>query len=702
MPTGVQTMTDEHNTSSATVSAMDRIHSLSAGMLATAKQEIQQYSHKTPSVVYKPSAVVYKPSAVVYEPSIYKPESQQQQQHVSASWNDGDGRMPPSPEVHRSAMLCNVSQAPATTITRLTSSPTTKLASSLTKLTSSLTTVNQSSAIVRVEPGKQMGDRLFVQMAKLKVLIECFEAINEAAGSHEPRAIAFTDKGIYLSVSVPSEGRCHTLNLHDFFCVRYKCISPGFRAIVDLHELIFLLNQIYSTHHGRCFEILDQPDNTLLVHALLDDNKFFDATLKTHVVRTTPEPILQAAYYRYPFLLKVSTDWLHNVFKRLQQRRRSEVIVEFNGETRALEFLSTVEGAPCREGVVIPNTHIIQNPFLPRTSTAVPSTGTPAASVAGLADTHVVYTEGKAVTDVARDSVPEASLPEVSFVTPSTVDSLAAFRYRSQFVSRSIWLAVKRNKIGSFIYVWIAPEQPILFQYVLQRSHGDSRRYVSYDSWIKSVEKAANPHIRMPAGGSAAVARKMLELAPQLGSKEHTFRIGSMAIQSTTGYSPTALDRLKLQDIKEDSSEKNPANKKMGNYGGTNDAEKKSKDESENGFVKPTPKSKSKSRVTALDPDGNPIKKKRGRPPKNPQITQPKPSSTKPKGLTSATLPGSTTSPIVVAGQKSTNVPPPAINPIKNVADIPKSVAKAPLVSTPDPSVAATKSKSKSKSKPTN
>jgi hypothetical protein len=525
--------------------------------------------------------------------------------------------------------------------------------------------------VVSVAAGKQIGDRLFLQTSKLKLLLDCLEALNEAAtmpsqhsNSREPRpiAIAFTPQGVYVTVSVPSEGRCHSLCLPEFFFVRYRTISPGFRAIVDFREFIFYLNLIYSTHHGRCLEILDQPDNTLLVHALLDENKFFDATLKTHAPSkgVINEPILQAAYYRYPFLIKVSTNWLHNIFKRLQQKQRTEVIVEFNGETGALEFLSTMEGAPFREGVIIPPHHILQNPFLPTPAVAVAPAPVPASAVATVAtvsavaavsavavsavsvDTHVVYTDTRAVTEVPKDRVPESVC-----LSASGSATLTAFRYRSQFAPRSIWLAVKRNKVGSFIHMYIAPKEPILFQYILQRSHTDSRRAASYDTWIKAVEKVANPNIRMPAGGSAAVARKMLEIAPNLGSNEQTLRVGAQAIQQITGYSPNTIDKLKLQDLcrrpnpnRPSSTHDKKTNPKAAATTSTTNSTTTTMIKSptnvttptmgakaiamENGFVdKPAaPKRKLKSRSPPqLDADGNPIVKKRGRPPKNPSTT---------------------------------------------------------------------------------
>jgi len=506
---------------------------------------------------------------------------------------------------HKSSMMCP-SSLPANNslVTAPTPTPTPTAAGAAAAVT---------TAVVRMAAGKQIGDRLFLQTAKLKLLLGCLEALNEASVTHDPRAIAFTPQGVYITIIVPADGRCHSLALPNFFFVRYRC-PVGFRAIIDLNEFIQLLNQIYSTHHGRCLEIMDQPDNTLLVHALLDDNKFFDATLKTHTARTVVEPILSAAYYRYPFLLKVSTDWLHNIFKRLQQRQRAEVIVEFNGETRALEFLSTMEGAPCCEGVIIPLNHVLKNPFTPPADITLPA--------ADAKDTHVVYTDTKIVSENARDRVPERTYLSGELAKEAAT-SLLSFRYRSQFTPRSIWLAVKRNKVGSFIYLYLAPGQPILFQYVLQRSNVDSRTAATYDTWIKSVEKAANPHIRMPSGGSAAVARKMLELAPNLGSNEQTLRVGTAAIQQTTGYNPTLVDRQRLLD--ESTSYLRPADQKRPakDVGFKDD---KSNDQTlvnnnlGNGFIMKKRKVKAKP---MLDADGNPIKKKRGRPPKNPQPPTP-------------------------------------------------------------------------------
>jgi hypothetical protein len=106
---------------------------------------------------------------------------------------------------------------------------------------------------------------------------------------------------------------------------------------------------------------------------------------------------------------------------------------------------------------------------------------------------------------------------------------LGGFRYRSQFAPRAIWLAVKRNKVGAYLHLYLAPGQPLLCQYVLQRSLEDGHAAATYDTWIRAHDKVPNPGVRLPEGGSQAVARKMLELAPELGSNEQTARAASIA-----------------------------------------------------------------------------------------------------------------------------------------------------------------------------
>ncbi len=77
-----------------------------------------------------------------------------------------------------------------------------------------------------------------------------------------------------------------------------------------------------------------------------------------------------------------------------------------------------------------------------------------------------------------------------------------------------------------------------MMQYVLQRDKDDSRRAATYSAWIAPITRQANPHIKMPNGGAAAVTRKMLELAPQLGTHEDTFRVCTQAIQLAGGSAP--------------------------------------------------------------------------------------------------------------------------------------------------------------------
>jgi hypothetical protein len=146
------------------------------------------------------------------------------------------------------------------------------------------------------------------------------------------------------------------------------------------------------------------------------------------------------------------------------------------------------------------------------------------------------------------------------------------------------------------MHIFLAPGQPLLLQYMLERSLTDPRRAATYDTWITPCEKQANPHIRMPAGGSAAVAKIMLELAPQLGTHEQTYQIGTTAIQQTTGHTlavpkPTVPTHIPVVL---------PANSAT-----------------DKGLV-PKKTSKKKSKKTETSPD-EAATKKRGRPPKTTQ-----------------------------------------------------------------------------------
>jgi hypothetical protein len=379
---------------------------------------------------------------------------------------------------------------------------------------------------VRVAAGNNFGDRLFLETEKLKLLINCLEALCEAAPANEPRTVSFTPNGIFTTVAVRNrnEHRYHSLTLAPFFFARYHCIAGGFRAIWDMGQVIGLLKGIYG---GKCVKIMDNPDGTMLVHARLDDHKSFDGTitpLDPKTVRVPPptthgDQVSPGAYSRYPFLIKMSTDWLHNIFKRLQ--KHSEVIVEFDGPSRTLSFIIMVDGAPRCHRVTIDSDHILQNPF-----------ATPPAE----GDTHIVYSETKKVTEAARDRVPQPAKP----LPPS---ELLTFQYRARFVPRVLWLAVKRNKIGHYLYLQFAEKQPLLLQYVLQRSISDSTKVASYDIWISPMDKVstAAAQITVPHGGPAMVTSKMMELAPHMGTPEHTAKVAAVAVKQVTGQTIVSL-----------------------------------------------------------------------------------------------------------------------------------------------------------------
>lgn len=475
---------------------------------------------------------------------------------------------------------------------------------------------------MRVANGTRLGERLVLKTANLKLLLGCLENLHQSCTGDmqsQPHSIAFTPEGMFITICVPNEGRTHSLSLPTFFFGEYRCISTGFRVNVDFNKLISILTNIYSAHTGRCVKILDKPDNTLLVHGLLDDHRFCDEELKTYANVTASEPILQAAYYRFPFMIKLKTDWLHNIFKRMQQK--SEVIIEFNGETRYLEFLSTMDGERCCEGGEIQPDHILQNPFLTRKSNNNNNNNKESAKDTHIVDTHIVYTNTKKVTELAQDTVPESA-----YIGLENGGTLKSFRYRAQFSPRSIWLAVKRNnKVGTFLYLYLAPGLPILFQYVLQYHVSDSRCAATYDTWIRASEKIVNP--LFPTGSSDLVVRRMLELAPQLGSNDHTFRIGTMAVEQTTGYIPTEQDKIRMLDLAPPQPQTPPTNDHLPKDK-ENENEKKNENENEKKErpateTRSTAKGPKKRKTVELDANGLPIKKKRGRPPKSKPATTP-------------------------------------------------------------------------------
>jgi hypothetical protein len=524
------------------------------------------------------------------------------------------------------------------------------------------TTSTASSASSSSHLAGQLGDRLFLETEKLQLFTRVLQAIHDAAPANEPRSLVFAPSGMYLTVAVPRERRCHALSLPDFFFAKYRCSGRGFRMVVDLQTFIGALTKIYSTHRGRCVQLIDQPNNTLLIRSRadpqpmaptatmiktetdekrrqtsakpttkttttttkairpspsvvatdfkaghvemgndgrmwrvsvtkagvyrwapvhgttattttssvtasslkkttaeegakrkrevvpttastttttttnsinatrcrdekMDDNKFFETVLipidpnslssSSSSAGGVPrcERIPDRAYTRYPHVIEVGSEWMHNIFKRLQQH--TKMGLEFDGEKRLLQFTSTLDGAPCREGDIISSNHILPNPFLP--------------TAPNVSDTRTVV----ATRDVA---VPAQDRPPAADLLPAlAAGDLSRFRYRADFAPAHIWKMVKPSKLCAHLHIYLAPDQPLLLQFLLQRDKDDSRRAATYSTWIAPIGRQPNPHVRMPSGGVAAVTQKMLEIAPQLGSADQTFRVCAEAIQMTGG-----------------------------------------------------------------------------------------------------------------------------------------------------------------------
>jgi hypothetical protein len=228
--------------------------------------------------------------------------------------------------------------------------------------------------------------------------------------------------------------------------------------------------------------------------------------------------IPDAAYIRYPRLIEVGSDWMHNIFKRLQQQPK--ITFEFDGSKRQLQFISTIEGAQCREGDIIPAHRVLLSPF---------------AKSLNVDTRTVVVTQ-----DVSRPAQPQP--PPKDMLSPSLQlemeTQLQNFRYKAEFPPSAIWKMVKPSKLCSNLQIYFAPGQPLLLQFVLQRDRLDSRRAATYSTWIAPLSRQPNPHVKMPTGGVSAVTRQMLDLAPRLGSAEQTYQVCTQAIQLAGGSAP--------------------------------------------------------------------------------------------------------------------------------------------------------------------
>lgn len=384
------------------------------------------------------------------------------------------------------------------------------------------------------------GDRIFLETEKLQLLIRVLEAICDVipADESQPRMVAFLPEGLHIMISVPREVRCHVLNLpRSFFGPKqYKSANNGYRMLISLPELLSNLNKIYGTHRGRCVQIIDQPDNTLLIHGLLDDHKFIDGIIVPRDIITSASNhinagiVLDKAYYRYPFLIQVSTEWLHSMFKRLQGQ--SEVYIEFEGSSKTLTVESTSEsGAPCREGDVIPDSHILKNPFLDKSSSQ-----------------KIVHININIINPNSQNTnTNENTNNNNNENEHKNNGSIDQFYFKARFHPRSLWLALKRPKLsGGYVHLFMCPGEPLLIQFLLQSDYLDSRQVATYSTWIKAVERVPNPNLLIfkkkgitDKEGACQVVERMTQIQPSIGTLEETFQAARVAIHEVSGHPQT-------------------------------------------------------------------------------------------------------------------------------------------------------------------
>ena len=385
------------------------------------------------------------------------------------------------------------------------------------------------------------GDRLFLKTEKLNLLIQIFEALNDAAHTHEPRMLACSPEGLSITFGVQIEGRVHNLFLPAMFFTEYRVQTKGFRTIFKLSTFIENLQNIPATAEGRCVQIYDNPDGTLEIEGILK-SKIARGTLLTMGGESSlPEckRISEKAYHRFQIMLMIPTPWIHGVFKRLE--KQTEVTIEFDMETRYLKFVTTVDGATREQGEKIPPSHILRNPFLlPQNNKQVLffADGNPA--FPALTSAPSFQRESKELFKESKELFKESK--------ESKEPKDNRFYYKATFVPHSICLSVKRPKLSSHVNMYLEPvsedgkQQPLLLQYLFQQSTEDSRVAATYDTWIKPISKIRNPSIH-PSIRAETVAQKMLEVAKEASTSESTYKLAENVIESLT--QPTLLKPLK-------------------------------------------------------------------------------------------------------------------------------------------------------------
>ena len=372
-----------------------------------------------------------------------------------------------------------------------------------------------------IYPTKNVGEYFSLKTEKLNTLIRFLQSILDTSSNvhNSHRTIYFTEECMYIVSNINREKECryHMLKFVKGFFRHYYCKSPGLSITIDLNNFIDILTTIQSNYNGKCVEIADMPSGNILVKGILDNTgqdlkltQNFQAEVPLVVNMaainnsTTPNNnispntnlntskkeriVTNQSYLRYPFRLMFKKSWLHDKFKKL--RNQDEITIAFNMANKQISFQYILNGSKVSEDETLLDENILYNPFLVQNNKKNKD--------------RILYMEGSV------RSVPQ--IPS-EFQTPISVHiTNADFVYEGRFLPKSIWIPLKRMKLGTHIYLYLAPGQPLLVQYIIEQDNHDSQIMSTYNTWIGEINRGLNPHIQLPSGGIPEMAEKMINI----------------------------------------------------------------------------------------------------------------------------------------------------------------------------------------------
>jgi hypothetical protein len=340
---------------------------------------------------------------------------------------------------------------------------------------------------------EEKGKRFQFGSEKLPQLIKVFEAFVLTAQTQQPRSLIVAPEGISAIIHVDYERRYHHLFISKSYFSDYQCSSP-IRVIIEIQQLIQKL-ECLRTSNKHYVVIGDKADDNLFI----TDSKHAElslTTVKNELSVSKDKYPTMKAYQRFDWLIIIESKKMHNILKQMKRSKVSEITLEFDpvAEKPYLKF-SKQDGEFVSEP--LSSDRILRNPFTTKNSESK----------------VLFYPQGLGTT-------PVADLGLDSKTETKTDAKSNTYKYKSTFSLHTLSTAFKSFKLQHYVYLFLAPGQPLLVQYRLHQNEVNSQDVSALNHWITALsdlnetekkDLMHKQHVPKPGRPKGSVKKRKLE-----------------------------------------------------------------------------------------------------------------------------------------------------------------------------------------------